>query len=61
VAEVLSRVEAGEPVAVVYARDVGEMPEALLVQLGTLRLLGDPSVVADMLGRALRGCYAAWG
>jgi hypothetical protein len=57
----LRRVEAGESVAAVYASAVGEMPDAVFVRLGTVCLAGRPSEVVDMLGRALRECYASWG
>jgi hypothetical protein len=57
----LVRVEANESVAAVFARDVGEMPEALFVRLGSVCVVGRPAEVADMLDRALRACYASWG
>src|SRR5690348_1411676 len=57
----LVRVDANESVAAVHTRDVGEMPEALFVRLGSVHVVGRPADVADMLGRALRECYASWG
>jgi hypothetical protein len=36
------------------------MPEALVVRLGTVCVMGDPRDVVDALGRALRECHAAW-
>ncbi len=55
------RVDADEPVTVLYARDVLMRAGALHVQLGDLHFVGRPAAMVDVLGRALRECYAAWG
>ncbi len=55
------RVESGETVTVLYARDLLVTPEALHVRLGDVCLVGRPAAVVDLLSRALQRCYAAWG
>ena len=54
------RVEAEESVAAVYARDLQELPDALLLRVGTLQLVGRPAHMVQMLGEALEQCWAAW-
>ncbi len=55
------RVESGETVTVLYARDLLLAPHALHVRLGDVRLVGRPAAVVDLLSRALQQCYVAWG
>ncbi len=55
------RVESGETVTVIYARDLLVAPDALHVRLGDACLVGRPAAVVDLLSRALQECYAAWG
>ncbi len=55
------RVQSGESVTVLYARDLLAAPEALHVRLGDVCLVGRPAAMVDLLSRALRQCYAAWG
>ena len=55
------RVEAGDPVTVLYAQQPATMPHTLHVQLGDVRLVGKPAAMVELLGRALSECYAAWG
>lgn len=47
--------------AVVHAREVGDLPEAMFMRVGDVCLVGRPGDVADVLARALRDCYASWG
>ncbi len=54
------RVEPGEAVSALYARDLEGEPDALFVRLGGVCLVGCPAVVVDMLSNALRECYGAW-
>jgi hypothetical protein len=54
------RVEEGDPVVVLYARDVSAKPSVLHVKLGGVELVGRPMVLVEMLGRALCECYAAY-
>ncbi len=55
------RVESGESVTVLYARDLVVTPGALHVRLGDVCLVGSPAAVVDLLSRALQQCYASWG
>ena|SRR5437660_256352 len=51
------RIEVDEAVAAVCAREVGEMPEALFVRIGDVRLVGGADAVMSALARAFRECY----
>jgi hypothetical protein len=53
------RVEAGDPVVVLCARD-DRAKSALHVKLGDVELVGRPAVLVEVLGRALCQCYAAY-
>ncbi len=55
------RVESGESVTVLHARDLLVAPDALHVRLGDVCLVGSPAAVVDLLSRALQQCYSAWG
>jgi|ERR1041385_6989791 hypothetical protein len=54
------RVEADEAVAVVYARDLEAMPDALFLRVGELHLTGRPAHVVAALESALHECLKAW-
>src|SRR5437660_893927 len=51
------RIEVDEAVAAVCAHEVGEMPEALFVRIGDVRLVGDADAVMSALARAFCECY----
>jgi hypothetical protein len=54
------RVEPDESVAVVYARDIGTMPDTLFLRVGALHIVGRPAVLVEVLDRALRECWSVW-
>jgi hypothetical protein len=55
------RVEGGERVVALSAWDTMDGTGELVVQVGTLRFVGRPAAVVDLLGRALRECFVAYG